>query len=156
MTVSFSLQELGIFLVLLVLFIAGVYLIMTLTNINKVVFGLNKRINDNEKNIQDIIENATSSMKHINDISSSLYMNKDLLDVQIPGTIKNIYGISTTLKHTSETVDSSVDMVNTSLMETASTVQANTEDILGYVRIVSEGLRMILEIFSKSSDDHKR
>ena len=156
MTVSFSLQELGIFLVLLVLFIAGIYLIMTLNNINKVVFGLNKRIDDNEKNIQDIIQNATSSMKHINDISSSLYMNKDLLDVQIPGTINNIYGISTTLKHTSEKVDSSVDKVNTSLMETASTVQANTEDILGYVRIVSEGLRMILEIFSKNSDDHKR
>jgi uncharacterized protein YoxC len=149
MTVSFSLQELGIFLVLLVLFIAGIYLIMTLNNINKVVFGLNKRIDDNEKNIQDIINNATSSMKHINDISNSLYMNKDLLDVQIPGTINNIYSISTTLKHTSEKVDSSVDMVNTSLMETASTVQANTEDILGYVRIVSEGLRMILEIFSK-------
>ena len=156
MTVSFSLQELGIFLVLLVLFIAGIYLIMTLNNINKVVFGLNKRMDDNEKNIQDIINNATSSMKHINDISSSLYMNKDLLDVQIPGTINNIYGISTTLKHTSEKVDSSVDMVNTSLVETASTVQANTEDILGYVRIVSEGLRMILEIFSKNSDDNKR
>ncbi len=156
MTVSFSLQELGIFLVLLVLFIAGIYLIMTLNNINKVVFGLNKRIDDNEKNIQEIINNATSSMNHINDISSSLYMNKDLLDVQIPETINNIYSISTTLKHTSEKVDSSVDMVNTSLMETASTVQANTEDILGYVRIVSEGLRMILEIFSKNSDDNKR
>ena len=156
MTVSFSLQELGIFLVLLVLFVAGIYLIMTLNNINKVVSGLNKRIDDNENNIQDIIKNATSSMEHINDISSALYMNKDLLDVQIPGTINNIYGISTTLKHTSEKVDSSVDMVNTSLMETASTVQANTEDILGYVRIVSEGLRMILEIFSKNSDDKKR
>jgi uncharacterized protein YoxC len=156
MTVSFSLQELGIFLVLLVLFIAGIYLIMTLNNINKVVFGLNKRVDDNEKNIQDIINSATSSMKHINDISNSLYMNKDLLDVQIPETINNIYSISTTLKHTSEKVDSSVDMVNTSLMETASTVQANTEDILGYVRIVSEGLRMILEIFSKNSDDSKR
>ena len=156
MTVSFSLQELGIFLVLLVLFIAGIFLIMTLNKINKVVFGLNKRIADNEKNIQDIINNATSSMKHINDISSSLCMNKDLLDVQIPGTINNIYGISTTLKHTSEIVDTSVDMVNTSLMETASTVKANTEDILGYVRIFSEGLRMILEIFSKNSDDNKR
>jgi len=156
MTVSFSLQELGIFLVLLVLFIAGIYLIMTLNNVNKVVFGINKRIDDNDKNIQDIIENATSSMEHIKDISSSLYMNKDLLDVQIPGTINNIYGISTALKHTSEKVDTSVDMVHTSLMETASTVQANTEVILGYIRIVSEGLRIILEIFSKSSDDSKR
>ncbi len=149
MTVSFSLQELGIFLVLLVLFIAGIYLIMTLSNINKVVFGINKRIADNEKNIQDIINNVTSSMKNINEFSSALYMNKDLLDVQIPGTINNIYSLSTTLKHTSEKVDSSVDMVNTSLMETASTVQENTEDILGYIRIVSEGLRVILEVFNK-------
>lgn len=149
MTISFTLQELGIFLVLLVMFIAGIYAIITLSNINKVVSGINKRIVDNEKNIQDTIDNVTSSMKNINEISSSLYMNKDLLDVQIPGTINNIYSLSTTLKHTSEKVDDSVDMVNASLMETASTVQENTEDILSYVRIVSEGLRIFLEMFSK-------
>jgi hypothetical protein len=61
----------------------------------------------------------------------------------------NIYSLSTTLKNTGEKVDYSVDMVNTSLMETASTVQENTEDILSYVRIVSEGLRIFLEMFSK-------
>ena len=149
MTIYFTLQELGIFLVLLVMFIAGIYAIITLSNINKVVSGINKRIVDNEENIQDTIDNVTSSMKNINEISSSLYMNKDLLDVQIPGTINNIYSLSTTLKHTSEKVDDSVDMVNVSLMETASTVQENTEDILSYVRIVSEGLRIFLEMFSK-------
>ena len=57
--------------------------------------------------------------------------------------------LSTTLKNTGEKVDYSVDMVNTSLMEAASTVQENTEDILSYVRIVSEGLRIFLEMFSK-------
>ena len=149
MTISFTLQELGIFLVLLVVFAAGIYAIITLSNISKVVSGINKRIVDNEENIQDTIDNVTSSMKNINEISSSLYMNKDLLDVQIPGTINNIYSLSTTLKHTSEKVDDSVDMVNVSLMETASTVQENTEDILSYVRIVSEGLRIFLEMFSK-------
>ncbi|UNC93192.1 hypothetical protein [Candidatus Contubernalis alkaliaceticus] len=149
MTISFTLQEFGIFLVLLGMFIAGIYAIITLSNFNKVVSGINKRIVDNEKNIQDTIDNVTSSMKNINEISSSLYMNKDLLDVQIPGTINNIYSLSTTLKHTSEKVDDSVDMVNASLMETASTVQENTEDILSYVRIVSEGLRIFLEMFSK-------
>jgi len=149
MTIYFTLQELGIFLVLLVVFVAGIYAIITLSNISKVVSGINKRIVDNEENIQDTIDNVTSSMKNINEISSSLYMNKDLLDVQIPGTINNIYSLSTTLKHTSEKVDDSVDMVNVSLMETASTVQENTEDILSYVRIVSEGLRIFLEMFSK-------
>ena len=144
-----SLQDLGIFLVLLVLFVAGIYLIITLNSINKVALFINKRINDNEENIQDIINNATNSMKNFNEISNSVYMHKELIDVQIPGTINNIYSLSTTLKNTGEKVDYSVDMVNTSLMETASTVQENTEDILGYVRIVSEGLRIFLEMFSK-------
>ena len=144
-----SLQELGIFLVLLVLFVAGIYLIITLNSINKVALFINKRINDNEKNIQDIINNATNSMKNFNEISNSVYKHKELIDVQIPGTINNIYSLSSTLKNTGEKVDYSVDMVNTSLMETASTVQENTEDILSYVRIVSEGLRIFLEMFSK-------
>ncbi len=144
-----SLQDLGIFLVLLVLFVAGIYLIITLNSINKVALFINKRINDNEKNIQDIINNATNSMKNFNEISNSVYMHKELIDVQIPGTINNLYSLSTTLKNTGEKVDYSVDMVNISLMETASTVQENTEDILSYVRIVSEGLRIFLEMFSK-------
>ncbi len=144
-----SLQDLGIFLVLLVLFIAGIYVIVTLSNINKLFFGINKRINDNEKNIQNTIDNVTNAMKNIDEISNALYVNKDLLDVQIPGTINNIYAMSTTLKNTSEKVDYSVEMVNTSLIETASTVQENTQDILGYVRVVSEGLRIFLEMFSK-------
>ena len=144
-----SLQDLGIFLVLLVLFVAGIYLIITLNSINKVALFINKRINDNEKNIQDIMNNATNSMKNFNEISNSVYKHKELIDVQIPGTLNNIYSLSTTLKNTGEKVDYSVDMVNTSLMETASTVQENTEDILSYVRIVSEGLRIFLEMFSK-------
>jgi len=144
-----SLQDLGIFLVMLVVFAAGIYLIITLNSINKVALFINKRINDNEKNIQDIINNATNSMKNFNEISNSVYMHKELIDVQIPGTINNIYSLSTTLKNTGEKVDYSVNMVNTSLMETASTVQENTEDILSYVRIVSEGLRIFLEMFSK-------
>ncbi len=144
-----SLQDLGIFLVMLVLFVAGIYLIITLNSIKKVALFINKRLNDNEKNIQDIINNATNSMKNFNEISNSVYMHKELIDVQIPETINNIYSLSTTLKNTGEKVDYSVDMVNTSLMETASAVQENTEDILSYVRIVSECLRIFLEMFSK-------
>ncbi|EEG76815.1 hypothetical protein [Dethiobacter alkaliphilus] len=144
-----SLQDLGIFLVLLVLFVAGIFLVITLNNINKLVSGINKRISDNEKNIQETITNVNASMKNINEISTAIYMNKDLLEVQVPGTINNLHALSATLKNTGEKVDYSVDMVNTSLVETASTVQENTQDILGYVRIVSESLRIFLEMFSK-------
>jgi uncharacterized protein YoxC len=146
-----SLQELGIFLALLVIFVAGIYVIIALNNFNKVLSFVNKNISDNEKKLQDAIDNAASSMKNINEISSSINQNKGLLEVQIPGTIENVYNLSNTLKNTGEKVDYSVDMVNRSLIETASTVQENTEDILSYVRIVSEGLRIFLEMFRKNS-----
>jgi uncharacterized protein YoxC len=146
-----SLQELGIFLALLVIFVAGIYVIIALNNFNKVLSFVNKNISDNEKKLQDAIDNAASSMKNINEISSSINQNKELLEVQIPGTIENVYNLSNTLKNTGEKVDYSVDMVNRSLIETASTVQENTEDILSYVRIVSEGLRIFLEMFRKNS-----
>ena len=134
------------------LFIAGIFVIISLANISKLVTGVHRRINDNEKNIQDTVDNVTNSMKNINEISNSVSMNKELLEFQIPGTIKNLHSLSATLKNTSEKVDHSVDMVNTSMMETASTVQENTQDILGYVRIVSEGLRIFLEMFSSNKE----
>ena len=145
-----SLQDLGILLVLLVLFIAGIFVIIKLANISKVVTGIHRRINDNEKNIQNTVDNVMNSMKNINEISNSVSMNKELLEFQIPGTIKNLHSLSATLKNTSEKVDHSVDVVNTSMMETVSTVQENAQDILGYVRIVSEGLRTFLEMFSSN------
>ena len=144
-----SLQQLGIVLGLLLLSVAGIYLIITLNNINKVVLFINSSIKDNEKGIQEAIKNATNSMKNFSEISNSIYNQKNLIDIQIPGAIDNIHSLSATLKNTGEKVDYSVGMVNTSLMETANTVQENTEDILSYVRIVSEGLRIFLEMFSK-------
>ena len=146
-----SLQELAIFLALLVFIVAGIFVIIALNNFNKVLSLVNKNISDNEKKLQDTIDSAASSARNINEISSSINQNKDLLEVHIPGAIENVYSLSATLKNTGERIDYSVDVVNTSLMETASTVQENTEDILSYVRIVSEGLRIFLEMFRKNN-----
>ena len=148
-----SLQDLSFFLVLVVLFVAGIFAIITLAKISKLITDIHGRINDNEKNIQDTFDNVANSMKNINEISNSLSMNKELLEFQIPGTIKNIHSLSTILKNTSEKIDHSVDMVSTSMMETADTVQENTQDILGYLRIVSEGLRILLEMFSSKKSN---
>ena len=146
-----SLQELAIFLALLVFIVAGIFVIIALNNFNKVLSLVNKNISDNEKKLQDTIDSAANSARNINEISSSINQNKDLLEVHIPGAIENVYSLSATLKNTGERIDYSVDVVNTSLMETASTVQENTEDILSYVRIVSEGLRIFLEMFRKNN-----
>lgn len=146
-----SLQDLGIFLALLVLLIAGIYVVLVLNSFKKVLSFVNKTLTDNEKKIQGAIDNVASYTKNINEISNSVIQHKNLFDVQIPETIENVYNLSATLKNTSEKIDYSVDIVNTSLVETASTVQENTEDILSYVRIVSEGLRIFLEMFRKNN-----
>ena len=146
-----SLQDLGIFLALLVLLIAGIYVVLVLNSFKKVLSFVNKTLTDNEKKIQGTIDNVASYTKNINEISNSVIQHKNLFDVQIPETIENVYNLSATLKNTSEKIDYSVDIVNTSLVETASTVQENTEDILSYVRIVSEGLRIFLEMFRKNN-----
>ncbi|MDW7650494.1 MAG: DUF948 domain-containing protein [Bacillota bacterium] len=144
-----SLQDIGVFLVMFVLFIAGIFLIMTLININKLVLGVNRKMSENEKNIQEIINNVSGSTKNVNELTGSLQKNKIIFDEQIPGSINNIYAITTTLKNTGEKVDHSLDIVNSSLVETASTVKDNTQDILSYMRILGEGIRMILEMFTK-------
>jgi len=126
-----SLQDIGLFVAILVILTVGVLLFITLRNINKLVLSVIKRISDNEENIQEMINNMNGSAKHMNELTS------------------NIHSLSGTLKNTGEKVDHSLDVVNASIVETASALEDNTKDILTYYKIFGESLRVIFEMLKK-------
>ena len=145
-----SLQDLGIVVVLSIVAIAGIFLIITLNNINKILSDVKKKIAINDDNIQKTIDNFTATSDNINEITTSLRKNKQMFDEGIPATINNIHSISATLKNTTDKVDKSLDVVNISLIETASSVRENTQDIISYIKIISEAVRVLMQmLFTK-------
>ncbi len=142
-----SLQDLGIFLVVITALAVGVFLVITLYNANKLVSNINRRITDNNENIKNFVNNLGVATENISVLSVALRKNQDIFENKIPESINNFHAITTTLKHTSERVDNSINVVNASLMETAATVKENSQDVLTYIKIVSEGIRLLIDTF---------
>ncbi|KUO53256.1 MAG: hypothetical protein APF76_01950 [Desulfitibacter sp. BRH_c19] len=141
-----SIQDLGIFLVLSIVAVAGIFLIITLNKVNRILSEVKKTITNNNENIQKTIDNFTSTFENINEVTSSLRKNKQIFDESIPSTINNIHSISATLKSTTDKVDRSLDIVNISLIETASSVKENTQDIISYIKIISDAVRVLIQV----------
>lgn len=144
-----SLLDLGIFLAVIAVLVVGAYLVITLKNANQMVMTLNRQLQENEKNIHSVMYNLSVTSEDLRVLSAALRKNQDLFEVKIPESLANIHAITTTLKNTGEKVDSSMTVVNDSLMETAATVTENTQDVLTYIKIVSEGIRVLIDTLRK-------
>lgn len=140
-----SLQELGFFLMVVMVLAAGSFLLVTLTNLNKLVVNLNKAVSENSRHFQGMIEDISESAANVSVLTGVLRKNEQLFEEKIPGSINNIYAITTTLKKTGEKAEHSLDIVHGSLAETAATVTESTRDLLAYIKVVSEGSRIIFE-----------
>jgi hypothetical protein len=147
-----SLQDLGIFLVLSIVAVAGIYVIFTLNNINKILSDVKKKVVSNNENIQKTINNFTSTSENINEITTSLRKNKQIFDESIPATINNIHSISATLKNATDKADQSLDIINISLIETVSSVKENTQDLISYLSIISEAIRVLVQVLFKKKN----
>lgn len=144
-----SLQDLGIFLVFCIVAAASIFLIITLIKFNKILNEVNSKLIKNDEKIQKTIENFAATSENINIITTSLRKNKQVFDEAIPASINNIHSISETLKNTTQKVDKSLDVVNLNLMETANAVKENTQDIITYIRIIGEALRVLVQLIFK-------
>ncbi|MGF7186874.1 methyl-accepting chemotaxis protein [Desulfitispora alkaliphila] len=143
-----SLQDIGIFLGLSIFVITCVFLILVLYNLNKLISGIREKLYQNDENIQVALDNLTKTSENLSEITTSLHKNKDIFDEKIPNSIENISSITSILKNTSEKVDQSLDVVNLSLVETASSVRENTQDIINYVKVISDAVKVLLQIIS--------
>lgn len=144
-----SLQDLGFFLVAVAIVAIGVAIVITLSNVNKLVGKITSKIEANEKNVESLIQNLSVAAENVNSLSGALRKNQDLFESKLPESVNNLHQFSTSLKNTGEKVDDSVALVNASLTETAATVTENTQDALAYIKIVSEGIRILIDTLRK-------
>lgn len=144
-----SLQELGFFLVVVMVLLAGSFLLVALANFNRLVINLNKILTENSRHIQGMIEDISESADNVSVLTGVLRKNEQLFEEKIPGSINNIYAITTSLKKTGEKAEQSLDIVHGSLAETAATVTESTRDLLTYVKVVIQGIRIIVEALTR-------
>jgi hypothetical protein len=139
-----SLHELGFFLMVVMVLAVGSFLLVTLANINRLVVHFNKILTENSRHLQGMIEDISESAANVSVLTGVLRKNQQLFEEKIPGSINNIYAITTALKKTGEKAEQSLEIVHGSLVETAATVTESTRDLLTYLRVVSEGIRIII------------
>ncbi len=145
-----SVQNLGLFILFCIVVVVGIYLIITLRNLNKVLTETRKIIDNNNDNINKTVDNLTYASADIKDIAEAIGENKHVFYKEVPETIDNIHTISASLKNISENADQSLEVVSISLIETANTVKESTQDLTTYIKIISEVLNLITQaIFPK-------
>ncbi|MBS3897956.1 MAG: hypothetical protein KGZ54_10155 [Dethiobacter sp.] len=140
-----SLQELGFFLAAVIFLIVGGFLLVALAKINRLVTYFNRKLIENDQHVQGIIENLKVITDNLSLLSGVLRKNEQLLEEKIPDSINNLYTFTATLKDTGERVSQSLEIVHTNLAETAATVTESAKDLLAYVKVVSEGIRIIIK-----------
>ncbi|KJS79983.1 MAG: hypothetical protein JM58_19435 [Peptococcaceae bacterium BICA1-8] len=145
-----SIQDLATFLIACIVIATGTYFFITLMNINNLLKDFRKKFNNNEDFFKNLVKDVAVSAKNIKEISGVIADNKEVLQEKLPKSIENAYIISTILKNTAQNVDNSVEVINGHLLETASTVKENTQDIFTYMKIISEGLRVFIQVFTRS------
>lgn len=144
-----SLREVGVFLAVVMALTAGGFLLLTLANINKMVVHLNKKMTEHDQQIQEIIENLKVSTDNMSLLTSVLRKNLQLFEEKLPGSINNLYAFTAALKDAGEKVDYSLEIVQANLAETAATVTESARDLLTYLKIASEGIKMIIGMFMR-------
>jgi multisubunit Na+/H+ antiporter MnhC subunit len=140
-----SIVDLGVIIGIIMVIVVGLYTLITLKNINGVLSRFTTNMEKNEKNIEKTIGNLAVITEDTKVITESLYKNRIAFEEHLPNTVRNLSYFSNNIKETSDQINATVDIVNTGLMDTVTTVRDNTGDIIMYMKIVSEGIHLLLQ-----------
>lgn len=139
LNMTVSLQDIFIFLILILLIVLGAYLILALRNANEVLKYARNILKTNEESIEKLI-------KPIPVITENLAKaTKDA-----PEVMANMKAITGTIKDGVVKAEEAVDVIGEGIAETVSVVRGSAEDITAYIKIISEVVKIIIGVFSKS------
>ncbi|QNO16016.1 hypothetical protein HYG86_15190 [Alkalicella caledoniensis] len=128
MTITLSLGDIGMFILFLLLLTVGIFLIITLKNLNELIKKATNIVNKNEVNINQSLED-------------------------LPHVMNNVKETTTLVKDGLHKTEETIYVLRESLIETASTVSSNTNTLINYVSFISEIARSVIDIFR---DDKKK
>lgn len=128
--VYISIRDLMIFLAVFILFcllvVVGIFFIMTLNHLNKLLTRANKLVESNEESLHKTLALLPETVQNVNEVVANVKMGLDQ-------------------------VGDTVEAVETALTETVAAVSGNTQNFFSLVNTVSGIAKIIFEVFSKPS-----
>lgn len=134
----------------------GIYFILVLSKINKILGQAKDMIDSNIKEIDTTIKQLPDISYNVNEITRETKVAITELTPEINGLVHNINSISdqassitTAVKNTTDKVSDTVDNVTDSITDTALAFQYGSKTLTDYVNILMEIFEMIKNVLSK-------
>lgn len=134
---------------------AGVFLILVLSKVNKILGQAKDMIESNINEIDTTIKQLPDISYNVNEITRETKQTISELTPEISGLIRNVHSISAqassitnTVKGTTEKVSHTVDDVTNSIADTAFAFQYGSKTLTDYINIIMEVFEAIKNMIS--------
>ena len=142
-TIQFTLQDLMIFFAFIIGIVAGVFLIIILWKIRKVICNVQSLIDTNQEAITKTIKTIPVIMDDVKHINTNVIDISDNLKVSVPIILKDTESITSTAKTSIEVASSVIDNVGTEINETVDGYKKDAAGIMTYIHIAEEVFKII-------------
>ncbi|MDR7870671.1 MAG: hypothetical protein RIN55_07435 [Tissierellaceae bacterium] len=156
MDANLTIQDLFTIILFIVGIGVGIYFILVLSKVNKILGQAKDMIESNIKEIDTTIKQLPDISININDITKETKETLTELKPEINGLIHNINSISdqascitNTVKGTTDKVSQTVDDVTNSITDTALAFQYGSKTLTDYINIIMEIFEAIKNMLSK-------
>lgn len=135
---------------------AGIYLILVLSKLNRILGQARDMIESNINEIDTTIKQLPDISYNINEITKETKHTISELTPEISGLVHNINtiseqasSISNTFKYTTEKVSQTVDDVTSNIADTALAFKYGTKTLADYINIIMEIFEAIKNMLNK-------
>lgn len=156
MEANLTVKDLFTLILFLVGMGVGIYFILVLSKINKILGQAKDMIESNIKEIDSTIKQLPDISYNVNEITKETKNTLAVLSPEISGLVHNINSISDqassitkTVKDTTDKVSDTVDNVTDSITDTALAFQYGSKTLTDYMNILMEVFEIIKNLLSK-------
>lgn len=150
MVVEITLQNLMVFLVGTLGVVAGVFLLIILWDIKKIVGVLRPLVETNQQFVSETISTMPGIFENIEQISHNARETSDELKVLVPEIVQEVETITTSAKGSIELTGTLIEKVDSKINDIIDTYQKDKRAIMTYFHVFEEFVQFIYRKFSPS------
>lgn len=149
MVIQFTLQDLMLFLGVVLLAVIGALIIAILWKTNKMVGTVRKILDSNQDSINRTIQTVPGIMANTELITGNVKETTDQFKETLPLILKDAEFISHAAKDGVEIASATIVNVSTGINDTVDAIKQEASDLFTYFNIVKEIIKIIIHAFSR-------
>lgn len=148
MVIQFTLQDLLLFLGCVLVGVIGIFLVIILWKVNKMIGTCKVLLDSNQDSIKRTIQAMPGIMENTEKITDNVKDTTDKVKESAPGILKDAEYITHAAKNGAEVASNALVNVSTGVNETVDAIKEEVSDISTYIHIASEIIKIIIHAFS--------